>query len=107
VDIPATSDNIPGTLVLRDASGNVAATTFIGTATDISDGAVTAIKLDPSIKIGGATGGGTDRVFYENDQTVNTDYTLTASKNAMSAGPITVASGVTVTVPSGSTWTVI
>lgn len=53
------------------------------------------------------TGGGTDQVFYENDTNVTTDYTITTNKNAMSAGPITVNTGVTVTVPSGSEWTVV
>lgn len=56
---------------------------------------------------GGATGGGTDDVFYENAQTVTANYTITSSKNAMSAGPVTINSGVTVTVPSGSFWTVV
>ena len=56
---------------------------------------------------GGATGGGSDNVFYENDQTVSTDYTLTSNKNAMSAGPITIASGITVTVPAGSNWSIV
>ena len=56
---------------------------------------------------GGATGGGTDEVFYENDQAVTTDYTISTNKNAMSAGPITINSGVTVTVPSGSTWVIV
>ncbi len=56
---------------------------------------------------GGATGGGTDQVFYTNDQSVSTDFTLVATLNAMSAGPITIASGVTVTVSSGATWTVV
>ena len=56
---------------------------------------------------GGATGGGTDDVFYENSQTVSTSYEITTGKNAMSAGPITVSGGVTVTVPSGSVWTVV
>lgn len=56
---------------------------------------------------GGATGGGNDAVFVENDQVVTTNYTITAGKNAMSAGPITVNSGVTVTVPSGSVWTIV
>ena len=55
----------------------------------------------------GAAGGGTDQVFWENDQTVNTNYTITDGQNAMSAGPITIASGVTVTVGSGETWTVV
>ena len=56
---------------------------------------------------GGATGAGGDAIFWENDQNVTTDYTISTNKNAMSAGPITVDSGVTVTIPSGSTWTVV
>lgn len=56
---------------------------------------------------GAATGGGTDTVFFENDQAVTTNYTITAGKNAMSAGPITINSGITVTVPSGSTWAIV
>jgi len=56
---------------------------------------------------GGATGGGTDDVFYENSQTVTTNYTITTDKNAMSAGPITIASGITVTIPSGVAWVVV
>lgn len=56
---------------------------------------------------GGATGGGTDNVFYENGQNVTTDYTLTSNKNAVSAGPITIDSGITVTVPDGSNWSIV
>ena len=56
---------------------------------------------------GGASGAGGDAVFYENGQTVTTSYTLTASTNAMSAGPITINSGVTVTVGSGQNWVVV
>lgn len=56
---------------------------------------------------GGATGGGSDQVFFENGQTVNTNYTLTTNKNAVSAGPITIASGITVTIPSGSNWAIV
>lgn len=56
---------------------------------------------------GGATGGGSDDIFYENGQTVSTNYTITSGKNALSAGPITIASGITVTVPSGSEWSVV
>jgi len=55
----------------------------------------------------GATGGGSDEVFYENDQAVTTDYTITNGKNAMAAGPITINSGVTVTVGSGETLTIV
>jgi hypothetical protein len=56
---------------------------------------------------GGATGGGNDAVFHENDQVVTADYTITTGKNAMSAGVITIADGVTVTIPDGSTWSII
>lgn len=55
----------------------------------------------------GATGGGTDRVFIENDQTVNSDYTISTNRNAISVGPITIASGKTVTIPSGSSWVIL
>lgn len=56
---------------------------------------------------GGATGGGSDEVFVQNSQVVTTNYTIPANKNAMSTGPITVNSGVTVTISSGSRWVVI
>ena len=56
---------------------------------------------------GGAVGGGSDAVFFENDQTVTTNYTLTTNKNAMTAGPVSINSGVTVTIPSGSSWVVV
>ena len=55
----------------------------------------------------GAVGGGTDEIFWENDQTITQNYTITNGKNAGSFGPITIQSGVTVTVGSGETWTVV
>jgi hypothetical protein len=45
--------------------------------------------------------------LFENANTITANYSITANNNAISAGPITVASGATVTVPSGSTWTVV
>lgn len=57
--------------------------------------------------VGGATGGGSDAIFYENGKTVTTNYTITAGSNAMSTGPVTVNSGVTVTIPSGSRWVIL
>jgi hypothetical protein len=56
---------------------------------------------------GGATGGGTDQIFVQNGQTVTTNYTITTNYNAMSTGPITINSSITVTVPSGSNWVVL
>lgn len=58
-------------------------------------------------QVGGATGGGTDSIFYENGTNVTANYTISTGKNAMSAGPITIDSGITVTVPPGSVWTVV
>ena len=78
-----------------DVTGTVTATAFAGDGS-----ALTGIAA-------GATGGGNDDIFYENGQNVTTNYTITNGKNAMSAGPITVDSGVTVTVGAGETWTVV
>ncbi len=57
---------------------------------------------------GGATGpDATSNCFWENDQEVSNDYTITNNKNAGSFGPITVAAGKTVTVGAGEVWTVV
>ena len=55
----------------------------------------------------GAQGGGLDHVFQLNQLVVTTNYTLPTGYSAMSVGPITVNSGVTVTVPSGYSWVVL
>lgn len=78
-----------------DVTGSVAATSFSGDGSNLTG-------IDA-----GATGGGSDKIFWENDQTVTTDYTITNNQNAMSAGPITINSGITVTVGAGETWTVV
>lgn len=54
-----------------------------------------------------AKGGGNDKIFFENDQVVTSNYTVTPGKNAMSAGDITINNGVDVTLPPGSTWTIV
>jgi hypothetical protein len=56
---------------------------------------------------GGATGGGGDQVFFENDLTVTQNYTIGATKNAGTFGPVSIASGVTVTIPSTSVWSIV
>jgi len=55
----------------------------------------------------GVAGGASQGIFWENNQTVTSNYTITNGKNAGSFGPITIQSGVTVTVGSGETWTVV
>ena len=58
-------------------------------------------------KAGGATGGGSDEIFYVNSQTVTQNYTLAAAKNAGTFGPITINSGIAVTIESGASWTIV
>jgi hypothetical protein len=45
--------------------------------------------------------------LYENSATISANYTIGTGNNAMSAGPITINTGVTVTVPTGSTWVIV
>jgi len=56
---------------------------------------------------GGATGGGTDAWALEHDNTITTDYTIGTGKNVINAGPMTINSGATVTVPTGSSWSIV
>lgn len=106
--------NSPSTLV--DAKGDLLAGTAADTLARVAVGANGYILSADSTAAAGVswiepydspTGGSADRVFFENDITVTANYTITASKNAGSFGPITINSGVTVTVPSGSVWTVV
>jgi hypothetical protein len=55
----------------------------------------------------GARGAAGNLMFWENDITVTNSYTITSGKNAGTFGPVTINSGVTVTVPSGSVWSVV
>ena len=52
---------------------------------------------------GGASAGG---AIYENTQTITANYTMTTGTNGHSVGPITINSGIVVTIPSGSSWLV-
>ena len=60
--------------------------------------------IPPGSGAKGATG---NLVFWENPTNVTGDYSITAGQNAGSFGPITINSGVTVTVPSGSVWSIV
>ena len=46
-------------------------------------------------------------IFWENGQTVSSNYTITNGKNAMSAGPITINNGIAVTIGTGENWTIV
>ena len=77
------------------AKGTASATTYLRV-----DNAWSTVSVPPD-------GGGTDKIFYENEQTVDSNYTVTANNNAMSAGIVTVASGITVTLTGTSVWTIV
>lgn len=53
------------------------------------------------------TGGGTNKAFYLNDITITDSYTVPVGSNAMTAGPVTINAGVTVTVSAGSYWSIV
>ena len=78
-------------------SGIVTAASFEGSGANLSN-------LPASAPVGGAT---TNKVFFNNDQTVSVTYSIPANTNSGSFGPITVAAGQTVTIPSGSYWTIV
>lgn len=56
---------------------------------------------------GGASGSGGDQIFFLNDLNVTASYTIPTGKNAGTFGPVTINSGVTVTVPDGQVWTIV
>ena len=93
---------------ISQATGIITALNFIGTGnTVLYNQATSTVDISIAGGGGGAVGAGTDKVFYENDQTVTQSYSISAGKNAMVAGPIAIASGETVTVPSGSELTIV
>lgn len=65
------------------------------------------LTTDGSVASWQNTGASAAGVIWENSLVISTNYTLTAGKNGMSVGPITIDSGVTVTVPSGQRWVVL
>ena len=97
-----------GKIIYGDSSGDPAllavgsnGQTLVSDGTDISWGDAA----------DGASGAGSDKIFWENGQTVTQNYTIGdsfgAACNAMSAGPITINNSVTVTINSGETWTIV
>ena len=78
-------------------TGILTATSFEGDGSNLSN-------LPAGAPVGGAS---TNTVFFENDIAVAVNYQITSGKNAMSAGPISINAGIAVTVPSGSSWTIV
>ena len=90
----ATGDQAPKTgsnLTFNSATGALGATSYTGDGSNLT-GVASAVA---------------DGCIYENSQTISNNYTITTNKNALSAGPITIANGVTLTIPSGSVYTIV
>ena len=86
------------------ATNTGAVVTGILTATSFSGDGSSLSNLPAGAPVGGAS---TNTVFFENDTTVAVNYQVTSGKNAMSAGPVAINAGIAVTVPSGSSWTIV
>ena len=93
-----------GKIIYGDSSGNPAVLT-VGSANQVLKSDGTDISWGDAAA--GATGAGSDKIFWENGQTVTQSYTITNNQNAMSAGPITINNSVTVTIGDGETWTIV
>ena len=90
----ATGDQAPKTgsnLTFNSATGALGATSYTGDGSNLT-GVASAVA---------------DGCIYENSQTISNNYTISTNKNALSAGPITIANGVTLTIPSGSTYVIV
>ena len=100
-------------MVFADTAARTAA---IGTAV-VSEGMFTYLKDTDTLEYysgsswvpfsAGAKGGGADQIFYENGTAVTTSYSITSGYNAMTAGPVSIGTAATVTVPVGSEWTIV
>jgi len=107
-----TDDNAEFVKISAPLSDDIAGSYTLTLPTDVPDTAGKALVSDLTGTLswgfaGGAKGGANDQVFFENDQVVTTDYSITSNKNALTAGPVTINSGVTVTIPTGSTWVIV
>jgi hypothetical protein len=92
-----------GALLIGNGTNYTSATLTAGNNITITNGAGS-ISIAASA---GATGGGTDQIFWNNGQTVTTSYSIPANTNAGTFGPVSISSSATVTIPSSSTWTVV
>ena len=76
------------------------------TTAKLQDESVTLEKIDPSVVLGGPSLG-TSSVIRTNAQVISEDITFLGTENGMTAGPISIADTFTVTVTTGSTWSII
>jgi len=83
--------------------GNVSAFESVGTS-ELKDGSVTAAKINSSVALGGPSLG-TASIIRTNANTISENITIPANTNGMTAGPVTIADGYTVTL--NGTWSIV
>lgn len=90
-----------GQLLIGNTAGGLTKSTLTaGSNITITNG-------NGAITIAAAGGGGGAATILESKQTISSNYTLTAGYNGISVGPVTISSGVSVTIPSGAKWLVV
>ena len=92
VDIGTPSDDVVGVAQLS-ATGTASSSTFLR-----GDNAWVALSTDANT---------TTKGLYEHAHTISVNYSITSGNNALTAGPITINNGISVTVPTGSSWIII
>jgi hypothetical protein len=65
------------------------------------------LTFTPSSGVLRSTGFAAKGGLLEHANVISVDYAITDGYNAISAGPITIANNITVSIPSGSTWTIV
>jgi len=105
--VTATGLTDAGTGATKVATGTTAQRPVNGAGKLRFNSTESELEVNDGSAWGSIGGGAINDIFYENAQTVLADYTITTNKNAMSAGEITIDTGVTVTVPTNSNWVVV
>ena len=98
-------------LTFNSSSGTLAATVFSGSGaslTNLPSSALTgALPAIDGSALTGVSSQKADGCVTENALTISNNYTMTTNKSGLSAGDITIANGVTVTIPSGSRYVIV
>ena len=104
VESPDHSAGQSYTMKLPD--NQIAADKFLKVKSISGSGATAVGQLEFADGGGGATGGGGEKIFHESENEMNTSYTISSNHNALVAGPLTIASGATLTINSPSVVTI-
>ena len=98
-------------LTFNSATGTLGATVFSGSGaslTNLPSSALTgALPAIDGSALTGVSSQKADGCVTENSLTISNNYTMTTNKSGLSAGDITIANGVTVTIPSGSRYVIV